>query len=367
MSPDEKFMRDALRQARKGLGKTSPNPAVGAVVVKDGRIVSAGYHRKAGLPHAEIEALAGLGNRAIGSTLYVTLEPCNHHGRTPPCTEAILRSGIKRVVVGMLDPNPDVKGGGCEFLRRKGIEIETGVLESECRRLNEAYIKHVTTKRPFVIIKSAMTLDGWTATGMGHSRWVTGEKSRRFVHRLRDRVDAIVVGVGTIIADDPLLTTRLNRGTGKDPVRIVLDTHLRIPSNARVLDHRSSADTIVVVGPDIETSALSRFEKKGVSTIACPVRQGRIDLTALMAILGDIPLTSLLVEGGAAVIGSFLREKLVDKFYLFMAPKILGGGDGIPMAAGPGASRMDQCMGLKHVKVRRLAEDLLIEGYPEMK
>ncbi|UCF84800.1 MAG: bifunctional diaminohydroxyphosphoribosylaminopyrimidine deaminase/5-amino-6-(5-phosphoribosylamino)uracil reductase RibD, partial [Desulfobacteraceae bacterium] len=248
---DEKFMREALRQARKGLGRTSPNPAVGTVIVRDGQILAKAYHRKAGLPHAEAEALSKLRGSAPGGTLYVNLEPCNHHGKTPPCTEAILRSGIERVVVGMKDPNPAVTGGGCEFLRRNGIKLTTGVLEQECRQLNEAFIKFATSGRPFVILKSALTMDGWTATSQGHSKWITSEKSRQFVHRLRDQVDAVMVGIGTILADDPCLTTRLNRGLGKDPLRIIVDTHLKTPPNAKVLNHSSSADTLLVVGPHV--------------------------------------------------------------------------------------------------------------------
>ena len=362
---DIKFMREALRQARKGLGRTSPNPVVGAVVVRNGLAIAKAYHKKAGLPHAELEALTKLGGKAPGDTLYVTLEPCNHHGRTPPCTDAILRSGLKRVVVGMKDPNPDVSGGGCELLRENGIEVKTGVLETECRILNEAFLKYVISKRPFVIAKSAITLDGWTATATGHSEWITNDNSRQFVHGLRDRIDAVMVGVQTVLVDDPRLTTRLKRGRGRDPLRIVVDTHLRTPLNATILDNDSSTSTLIVVGPDVSPVVLNRFKKEGVSTLVCPTKADRIDLASLMDILAERKVTSILVEGGASLIGSMLRERLIDKFLIFEAPKILGGDDGVPMAAGPGPKKMDQCVVLKDIQIRRFGEDILIVGYPD--
>lgn len=358
-------MREALRLARKGLGRTSPNPAVGAVIVRNGTITASGYHHKAGLPHAEVEALNRLGGKAPGDTLYVTLEPCNHHGRTPPCTEGILMSGLKRVVVGMMDPNPDVSGGGLEFLRENGIEVDSGVLEAECRRLNEAFIKFITLKRPFVIFKSALTMDGWAATVRGHSKWITNDKSRQFVHQLRDRVDAVMVGVGTVVADNPRLTTRLKRGRGKDPLRIVVDTHLRLPMSSKILNHDSSAKTLLAVGSDVAPENLKKLQKNGVSTLICPTKLGRVDLGGLMDLLGKMSVCSLLVEGGASIAGSMLRERLIDKFYIFKAPKILGGDDGVPMAAGPGPEKMDQCMILRDIRTRRFGEDILIEAYPD--
>ncbi len=362
---DTRFMREALRLAKKGLGRTSPNPPVGAVIVRHGRIISAGYHHEAGQPHAEIEALNKLGGRAPGDTLYVTLEPCNHQGKTPPCTASILKSGVKEVVVGMKDPNPNISGGGCEFLKKKGIDVRLGILELECRKLNEAFIKFVSTERPFVIVKSAQTLDGWTATVSGYSKWITNDKSRQFVHRLRDQMDAVMVGVGTVIADDPQLTTRLKRGGGKDPLRVVVDTHLRTPLKARVLNHHSTAETLLVVGPNIPGKDIKRFQKDGVSTVVCPTKADSIDLSALMDILGKKSVSSLLVEGGASIIGSLIRERLVDKFYIFKAARILGGDDGVPMAAGPGPKNMDQSLVLRDVETRRFADDILVVGYPD--
>ncbi len=362
---DSKFMREALRQARKGLGRTSPNPVVGAVIVKEGKIVARGYHHRAGLPHAEVEALSKLGGQAPGATLYVTLEPCNHFGRTPPCTEAILRSGVQRVVVGMRDPNTEVSGGGSEFLRTNGVEVDAGVMESECRRLNEAYLKFLFHRRPFVIVKSALTIDGWSATATGDSKWITNEGSRHFVHGLRNQVDALMVGVGTVLADDPSLTTRLKGRRGRDPLRIVVDTNLRIPLDAKVLDHKSTAQTLIVTGAHTPPEKLERYQKKGVSLLTCPLKGERIDLGALMDILGERSVMTLLVEGGASIIGSMLRERLIDKFFIFTAPKLLGGDDGISMASGPGARTMDDCLGLRDLEMRRFGGDILTVGYPD--
>jgi diaminohydroxyphosphoribosylaminopyrimidine deaminase/5-amino-6-(5-phosphoribosylamino)uracil reductase len=363
---DETFMKEALRQAKKGMGRTSPNPAVGAVIVRQGRVIASGYHKRAGAPHAEVEALSRIGGKARqGDTLYVTLEPCHHRGRTPPCTEAILRWGLQHVVVGMKDPNPHVTGGGCEFLAEKGVDVRVGILEPECRRLNEWFLKFVTTGRPFVIAKTALTMDGWTATVTGHSQWVTNERSRRFGHRLRDQVDGIMVGIGTVLADDPLLTTRLKRGPGKDPVRIVVDTRLKIPAGARVLHADSDAETVLAVGEGVSEKRLEAVRKSGISTLVCPKKEGKIDLTALMDRLGAMSVTSILLEGGAGLMGAMIRERLVDKFFFFKAPKILGGDDGIPMAAGPGPKRMDASLCLKDVETRRLGEDLLVVGYPD--
>lgn len=363
---DKKFMKAALNQARKGLGRTSPNPAVGAVIVRKGRIIASGYHKKAGLPHAEVEALKKIGNDIQkDDILYVTLEPCNHYGKTPPCTSAILDSGIRKVVVGSKDPNPGVQGGGCELLRENGVEVVDGIMEKECCRLNEAFFKYISSRRPFVIIKSALTEDGWSATATGDSKWITSDKSRQFVHRLRDNVDAVMVGVGTVLSDDPLLTTRLKGGRrGRDPVRVIVDTGLRTPLKANVLNHDSSAETIMVVGPQVSSLDIGRYQKKGISVLVCPTREGRIDLGSLMDMLGKMPVTSLMVEGGASIIGSMIRERLVDKFYIFKSPRILGGDDGIPMAKGPGAREIGNCISLKEVQFRRFDDDMLTVGYP---
>ncbi len=360
-------MKKALRLAKKGLGQTSPNPVVGAVIVREGKVIASGYHRRAGDAHAEVEALKNLrGEARKEDSLYVTLEPCNHYGKTPPCTKAILQRGIRKVVVGMMDPNPDVTGGGCAFLAQKGVEVRSGVLESECRRLNEVFVKFATTGIPFVTAKTALTMDGWTATGLGHSRWVTNERSRRFVHRLRDRADGVMVGVGTVLTDDPSLTTRLGTRKGKDPARIIVDTHLRTPKNAGVLSRNSNAPAIIAIGEGVAGERVNGLKNDWVIPLICPVKDGRINLSALLAGLGKMSITSVLLEGGATLMGSFIREGLVDKFYIFKAPKLLGGGDGIPMAAGPGPVTMDQCVNLKDLRVRRFGDDLLVRGYPDV-
>jgi diaminohydroxyphosphoribosylaminopyrimidine deaminase/5-amino-6-(5-phosphoribosylamino)uracil reductase len=365
ISVDTKFMKEALRQARRGLGRTSPNPAVGAVIVRNGKVISGSYHKKAGCPHAEVEVLKKLGkNIQKDDILYVTLEPCNHYGKTPPCTKAILESGIRTVVIGTRDPNPGVQGGGCEFLRGKGVEVVTGVLEDECRQLNEVFFKYISSNRPFVIVKSALTLDGWSATVTGDSKWITNEESRQFVHRLRDRIDVVMVGVGTVLSDNPQLTTRLSHGRGRDPIRLIVDTELKTPLNANVINHSSLADTILVVGPNVSSQHIEKYQKKGVSVIVCPTKNGRIDLNALMDILGKMSLSSLLVEGGASIIGSIIRERLVDKFYIFKSPKILGGDDGIAMAEGTGPREMSRCISLSKIQTKRFADDILIVGYP---
>ena len=358
-------MKEALRQARKGIGRTSPNPMVGSVIVRNGKIIASGYHKKAGENHAELEALARIsGKIRDGDTLYVTLEPCTHYGKMPPCTEAIIKSGLKKVVMGMQDPNPHVSGNGFGFLKEKGIEVKTGVLESECRRLNESYIKWVTTGRPFVILKSAQTMDGWTATSTGHSKWITNEKSRQYVHMLRDRVDAVMVGIGTVISDDPSLTTRLKNGQGRDPIRIIVDTHFRTPEDANVLNHESASMTFLAIGDDAPPARLKMLEKDRVSTIVCPIKNRRVDLAALLSLLGRMSVLSLLVEGGSGITGSLIRERLIDKFYIFKALKILGGDDGFAMAAGTGPKKMDESMKLKDLKVDRLEDDFLFIGYP---
>ncbi len=357
------FMKMALDLARQGEGSTSPNPMVGAVVVKDGRILGRGYHQAAGGPHAEVHALDAAGEHATGATLYVTLEPCNHTGRTPPCTGRILEAGITHVVAAMKDPNGKVAGGGLELLKRNGIRVTLGVCEKQAVKLNEAFIKFVGTGTPFVMTKCAATLDGRIATRTGDSRWVTGDSARQFVHRLRHRVDAIMVGINTIRTDDPSLTTRLTDRQGRDPVRIVLDSHLSIPVDARVLRQSSAAPAIVVAGPQAPVNKKKALEKTGARVIESPLKNNLIDLAALMHQIGAMQLTSLLIEGGGRVLASAFSAGIVDKVYFFYAPRILGGDDGIPICRGPGAEFMSQCVAVKDIAVRRFGDDVLIEGY----
>ena len=365
MDIDESFMRKTIRLAKKGLGSTSPNPLVGAIVVKGGGIIGSGYHKKAGAPHAEIEALTKAGKNAKGATLYVNLEPCNHYGRTPPCTKAILKSKIKKVIVGMVDPNPHVIGGGCEFLSSHGVKVRCNVLEKACRRLNEVYISYITKNKPFVILKGALTLDGWIATKKGNSKWITGEKSRRFVHLLRKYVDAILVGKETVIKDDPYLTPYLLGRSASNPFRVIVDTHLRIPLESKVFHSSKSGLTIIAVGSNVDGVKRKKIEGLGTRVVSCRIRNGRIDLTDLLDTLAKMSISSVLVEGGATLFGSMIRENLVDKYYIFLAPKLLGGDNGLPFAKGPGCDSIERCFMLKDLKIRRFDEDIMIEAYPQ--
>ncbi|MCD6319210.1 MAG: bifunctional diaminohydroxyphosphoribosylaminopyrimidine deaminase/5-amino-6-(5-phosphoribosylamino)uracil reductase RibD, partial [Candidatus Desulfofervidaceae bacterium] len=329
----------------------------------EGKIVGEGYHRRAGLPHAEIEAIRAAGEKTKGADLYVTLEPCNHHGRTPPCTEAILKAGIKRVFVGMRDPNPRVKGGGVEYLRSKGVEVETGILERECQRLNEIFIKYITTGLPFVSLKLAATLDGKIALANGKAQWITNEKSRRFVHRLRNTHDAILVGIGTVLKDNPSLTTRLPNKKGKDPVRIILDTHLRIPLEAKVLHLNSQAPTWIVTSMQAPPEKIEALKGLGAEVIIVNLENGCLSLMELLKVLGEKKITSLLVEGGAQVAASFLRQRLVDKVYFFYAPKLFGVPH-LPMLGELGIASMAEVITLKDITLRRFEDNILITGYP---
>jgi diaminohydroxyphosphoribosylaminopyrimidine deaminase/5-amino-6-(5-phosphoribosylamino)uracil reductase len=286
---DIEYMQKALSLAQRGKGFTSPNPCVGAVVVKDGRIVGKGFHLAAGLPHAEVEALNDAGSNARGATIYVTLEPCTHFGKTPPCTQKIIKAGIKKVVVGCKDPNLDVCGGGIEYLRNNGIEVVTGILDSQAKILIEDFIWYTRNdKKPFVILKCASTLDGRIATSTGDSKWITNEKSREFVHKIRHEVDAILVGSGTLHADDPSLTSRIKGVKTKDPLRIILDTHLSIKKDAKVLTQKSDARTIIITSPDVSKEKIVQIENQGALVIQIPLKKQKLDLNKLMIKLGQM-------------------------------------------------------------------------------
>lgn len=360
---DKYYMEMALDLARKGQGFTSPNPMVGAVVVKNGKVVGTGYHRAVGRPHAEVNAIDDAGDGAKGAALYVNLEPCNHSGRTPPCTHQILQAGIRRVVVAMKDPNTEVKGGGIDFLKKHGIHVTLGVCEEKAKRLNEIFVKYVSTKRPFVILKCAATLDGWIATRSGDSKWVTNKCSRGFVHEMRHAVDAILVGVNTVHADDPSLTARLDHGQAKDPIRIILDTHLSISADARVLRLKSDSDTILVAGEGVNKEKKTALEKNGARIIESPTENDLIEMDYLMGQLGELGITSLLIEGGGRVIASALNAEIVDKILFFYAPKILGGDDGISICRGEGPDVMSDCISVRNIAVQRFGDDVMIEGY----
>lgn len=419
---DEHYMKLALRLAARGAGWVSPNPMVGAVVVRQGEIVGRGWHRHYGGAHAEVEALQAAGERARGATLYVTLEPCNHQGLTPPCTQAILAAGVSRMVIAMADPNPRVTGGGAAFLADKGVAVTLGVLEEEARRLNEAWIKWMTTGLPFVIAKAACSLDGRIATVTGESQWLTGVVARAFGHRLRHECDAVLVGVGTVLADDPQLTVRLgggkptavgSRGQGaqspapplpsppsppeglgiacilpastsetpspvkfpatgrgraasrppaKDPIRIVLDSTLRLPLSARLLHLDSPAPTLIATTPQAPAERVEALRLAGAEVLILPEERGRVALRPLLERLGKRQVTSVLVEGGAETLGSFFDARLVDRFYFFYAPKILGGKEGYPMIAGEGVRHLAEAHLARDLTVRRLGPDILLSG-----
>lgn len=353
-------MRLALRLARKGRGRVSPNPLVGAVAVKEGNIVGRGYHRAFGEAHAEAAALRDAGDLAKGATLYVNLEPCNHTGHTPPCTRAILKAGIHRVVIGMRDPNP-VAAGGVETLRAGGVEVTEGVLEDACRRLNAPFIHFVTRKTPYVVMKIAATLDGKIATKTGNSRWITGEASRREVHRLRGDLDAVMVGIGTILKDDPALTCRLSRPP-RQPLRIVIDTRLRLPEACRLTATLDTAPLLVVTGPGVDAGKKKRLESRGVEILPVPLYNEGVDLRKLMAILAKRPVASVLLEGGARLNASALRAGIVQKVMIFYAPKLLGGQESLSMIGNPSPDFLDAAIPVKGWRVRRMGQDFLFEG-----
>lgn len=358
---DEKMMRLALRLARKGVGRTAPNPAVGCVIVKDGTIVGEGWHRKAGTPHAEIIALGQAGESARGADLYVTLEPCSHFGKTPPCADALIAAGIARVFTGMIDPNPQVSGKGLAKLRAANITVLNGLLEQECRELNLPFIKQLTTGLPYVTMKSALTLDGKTAALCGDSKWITSESSRRQVHRLRAGVDAVMTGSGTLLADDPELTVRMVKG--RSPLRIVVDSSLQTPVNCRLMNEAKRTPVIIaaVRGDGEKIAALTA---RGAEVLLCSEKGGGVDLHELLRRLGARGIQSILLEAGERLCSEMLRNNLIDRFLFFYAPKLLG-GDGKGLFAGPGAPLMGAALPLTIARVSKSGCDILVEAYPE--
>ncbi len=352
----------ALRLARRGAGRVSPNPLVGAVIVKDDKVVGRGYHRAYGTDHAEVAAIRDASGDTRGATMYVTLEPCNHTGHTPPCTQAILRAGIRRVVIGLRDPNPDVPGRGAEFLRSKGVEVTEGVLTEACRVQNEVFIHYITRKVPFVVMKIAATLDGKIATRTGNSQWITGEKSLWMVHRLRGELDAVMVGVGTVLSDDPLLTCRSPRPP-RQPLRIVVDTSLKIPEASRLVSSVETAPVLIATGPDIDLAKKRRLEGRGVEILTLPLYNKKVDLRALMSKLGERKITSVLLEGGSRLNASALAQGIARKVMFFYAPKILRGQESLSMFAVPSPESLREAIPVHDWKVRRVGKDFLFEGY----
>lgn len=357
-------MRRALELAEQGRGRVSPNPLVGAVVVKDGCIAGEGFHAACGAAHAEAAALEQAGENARGAELYVTLEPCNHKGRTGKCTEKILEAGICRVIIGMPDPNPDVEGGGADFLKNRGVEVVTGLLEQEARFQNRYFITSAVSKRPYVILKWAMSLDGYTGTRTGDSTWISCTESRRAVHALRNYVDGVCVGAATVCTDDPLLTCRDIPG-GRDPVRIILDPRLRTPADARLFS--SDAPLIFIVKKGASSRICADFRQKGAECMEVPFSENRIDLKAMLASLYEKGITSMLVEGGGITSGSFVEAKLADEVLVFCAPCLIG-GEGVKPVQGRGIESMDQRVNVTDIRISRYSDDMCVQGrieYPE--
>ncbi len=365
MGDDSLYMRLALEQARKGLGRTSPNPCVGALIIKDDQVIGQGYHRRAGTPHAEVNAIADAVNKGktcIGATIYVTLEPCSHTGRTPPCTQAVLAAGITRVVIGMADPNP-LASGGANFLRTQGIEVQSGLLEQECRQLNYPFLKHSTSGLPWVVMKAGMSLDGKITRKRDQGGAITGAKSRQRVHELRNQLDAILIGIGTALIDNPSLTTRLEAGkTGRDPLRVILDRQLRLPTDAKMLQQESPAATWVFCEHQADTQRQKSLEQAGAVVHRVNTDQDdRLNLHQILRQLGSADITSVLVEGGAAVHGSFLQEQLTDQVYLFTAPYFIG-EQGTPLLTGYSIDEEETPLPLLEKTTEAVGHDTLVQG-----
>lgn len=364
MQTDEKFIKKTLQLAKKSIGWTSPNPLVGCVIVKDDKIISCGYHKFAGAPHAEQEAINKVRDREIlkGATLYVNLEPCCHFGKTPPCVDKIIEAGISNIVVGTKDPNPLVNGKGIDILRKKGCNVKVGVLEDECKKLNEIFMKFITTKMPFVAVKSAMSFDGKIATSSNQSRWITDEVSRKYSHMIRLKYDAILVGINTVIYDNPQLTVRKKEKIIKVPYRIVLDSTLKISMNSNLIKYFPEK-TIIVTLFRKDKEKINFLKKKNVEIIFAKEKNKRIHLIDLMRKLAQKNITSVLVEGGGEVNSSFFENNIVDKIYFFYAPKIIGGKNAPTSCNGKGTRYIDNCIRIKNYTIKKLKNDFLVEGY----
>ena len=363
MNMHEGYMQRALELAELGWGRTNPNPLVGAVIVKNGKIIAEGYHEKLGCAHAEVAAMNHAREDVRGATLYVNLEPCSHYGRTPPCAKAIIERGISEVIIAITDPNPEVAGRGIKMLKEAGIQVVSGVLKKEAEKLNEIFIKYITKKRPFLIMKTAMTLDGKIATFQGDSKWISGESSRQHVHAVRDRVAAIMVGINTVLADNPSLTTRLHSGKGKDAVRIVVDSKGVIPLDSEIINVKSSAGAILATTQALDHDKERLLAEKGIQILKINGPQGHVDLAKLMDELYMLGIDSVLLEGGGRLNAAALDSGIVDKVMTFIAPKMIGGENAITSVEGAGTERMVNAVKLQDISIRRFDEDILVEGY----
>ncbi|SMP45782.1 bifunctional diaminohydroxyphosphoribosylaminopyrimidine deaminase/5-amino-6-(5-phosphoribosylamino)uracil reductase RibD [Anoxynatronum buryatiense] len=358
----EVWMKRALELAEEGWGTTSPNPLVGAVLVKNGKLIGQGRHLRAGGPHAEVEALQQAGVAASGADLYVTLEPCSHFGKTPPCAEALIRAGIRRAYVAIQDPNPLVAGNGIRMLREAGIEVVEGILEHEARELNDIFIHYITHRTPYVIYKTAMSLDGKTAANTGHSQWVTGEAARRSVHWMRQRVGAIMVGISTVLKDDPQLTVRGLPMPPVHPLRIVADSQGRIPLTCQLVNRVGDAPTMVATTERMDQETEIKLRKKGVQVLRTHSVHGQVNLKELLEELGKRNIDSLLLEGGSTLAAAALEQQLVNKIMFYLAPKLIGGSLAPGVLAGKGIDWMDDCTWVDDMKAHPIGEDILITG-----
>lgn len=365
MQKEKNYMQRALQLAKLGEGKTRPNPLVGAVLVKDGKIVGEGYHRQYGGPHAEVHALHMAGEAAKGSTLYVTLEPCSHVGKTPPCCQAIVKSGVTRVVCAIEDPNPLVAGKGISYLTDHGVETSVGLLDLEATKLNEIFMHYITQKRPFVILKSAMSLDGKIATSTGDSRWISSPESREQVHEIRNRVSAIIVGVGTVLKDDPILTTRLKGREGCNPLRIVMDSTGRTPLDAQLLKTLEQAPVMIVTTEATQSSRVKDYEQAGAAVVVLKTADRVEMINELLSYLGERQIDSLLVEGGGTLAESFVQARAVDKFIVYIAPMIIGGRDAPTPVEGTGFKELSSALRFDRVVTKDSGGDVVVEAYPK--
>lgn len=363
MDTHEHFMKRALKIAEKGWGKTNPNPLVGAVIVKDNEIIAEGFHEALGCAHAEVAALKSACADVRGSTLYVNLEPCSHYGRTPPCAKTIIDSGIKNVVVGMVDPNPKVSGNGIKMLKDADINVTVGVMQSEAEKLNEIFINYITRHKPFVIMKAAMTLDGKIASVAGDSKWVSNEFSRNYVHLIRDRVSSIMVGINTVVKDNPSLTARLESKECTDPVRIIVDSKGRIPLDSNVIQAKSKAETIIATMDFIDKEKERQLQENNVRIIKTAGSEGNVDLRELMDELYKLEIDSVLLEGGGTLNYSALEAGIVNKVMFFISPKIIGGKNAISPVEGAGIHLMKDAFKIKDINLTKFNDDILIEGY----
>lgn len=356
-------MKRALELASKGRGRVNPNPMVGAVIVKNDQIIGEGFHEFFGGNHAEVNALNMAGENAKGAEIYVTLEPCSHFGKTPPCALALVKAGIKKVIIAMKDPNPIVSGRGIKILRDNGIEVVVGVCCEEAVKLNEIFIKYIVTKKPYVVMKTAATLDGKISTVTGESRWISSEASREYVHHLRNNMMGIMVGIGTVIADDPLLTTRIEGENCKSPIAIIVDSKLRLPMDSKILGTLKQRKIIIGVTEEADEAKARRLEEMGVSIIKTPLKNGRVDLNFLMTKIGEAGIDSILLEGGSTLNFSCLQEKIVDKVMCFIAPIILGGEKATTSVGGSGIKLLSEAARVSNIKLKNIGQDILIEGY----